>query len=102
MLDYNQKAISDRGGNKMNRRIFMLTCIAVCLAVTLLAGCATTNQLVPAATGPIPANSARIVVSRGSGFIGAAAPIGIIDSGKQIGAVGLNDQISWDRIAGSM
>jgi hypothetical protein len=86
----------------MNHRIFMLACIAVCLAAALLAGCATTNQLVPAATGPIPANSARIVVSRGSGFVGAAAPIGIIDSGKQIGAVGLNDQISWDRIAGSM
>jgi hypothetical protein len=80
----------------------MLACIAVCLAASLLAGCATTNQLVPAATGPIPANFARIVVSRGSGFVGAAAPIGIIDSGKQIGAVGLNDQISWDRIAGSM
>jgi hypothetical protein len=86
----------------MNRRIFMLACIAVCLTAALLAGCATTNQLVPAATGPIPANSARIVVSRGSGFVGAAAPIGIIDSGKQIGVVGLNDQISWDRVAGSM
>ncbi len=86
----------------MNRRIFMLACIAVCLTAALLAGCATTNQLVPAGTGPIPANSARIIVSRGSGFVGSAAPIGIIDSGKQIGAVGLNDQISWDRIAGPM
>jgi hypothetical protein len=89
-------------GNHMNRRIFVLTRIAVCLAAALLAGCATTSQLVPRATGPIPANSARIVVLRGSGFVGSAAPIGIIDSGRQIGAVGLNDQISWDRIAGPM
>ena len=86
----------------MNRRMAVIAFIAVGLVTAFLAGCATTNQLVPAATGPIPANSARIIVSRGGGFVGAAAPIGIIDSGKQIGAVGLNDQISWDRIAGSM
>ena len=86
----------------MNRRIFMLTCIWVYLAVALLTGCASTNQMVPAATGSISANSARIVVSRGSGLIGSAAPIGIIDSGKQIGAVGLNSQISWDRVTGPL
>jgi hypothetical protein len=86
----------------MNRRILLLPWTTICMGAALLTGCASTNQLVPVASGPIPANSARIVVSRGGGFVGSAAPIGIIDSGKQIGAVGIDGQISWDRIAGTM
>jgi hypothetical protein len=86
----------------MNRRIFILTCISVYLVVALLTGCASTKQMVPAASGPIPANSARIIVLREGGFAGSAAPIGIIDSGKQIGEVGLHSQLVWDRIAGPM
>jgi len=86
----------------MNRRISVLACIPGCMVAALLTSCASTEQLVPLATGPIAPNFARIVVSRGSGFVGSAAPIGIIDSGKQIGAVGIDGQISWDRIAGTM
>ena len=86
----------------MNRRIFMLTCIWVYLAVALLTGCAATKQIIPAASGPIPSNSARIIVLREGGFAGSAAPIGITDSGKQIGEVGLHSQLVWDRVAGSM
>jgi hypothetical protein len=86
----------------MNRRIFILTCIWVYLAVALLTGCAATNQIIPAASGPIPSNSARIIVLREGGVAGSAAPIGIIDSGKQIGEVGLHGQLVWDRNAGPM
>jgi len=57
---------------------------------------------VPRATGPIDTNSARIVVSRGNDFSGAVVSIGIIDSGKQIGAIGPGGQIAWDRIVGPM
>ena len=86
----------------MNRRIFILTCIWVYLAVVLVTGCASTRQMVPVASGPIPSNSARIIVLREGGFAGSAAPIGITDNGKQIGDVGLHSQLVWDRIAGSM
>jgi hypothetical protein len=80
----------------------MLTFFAVCLTTAFLIGCATTKQIVPVASGTIPANSARIIILREGGITGSAAPIGIIDSGKQIGEVGLNSQISWDRNAGPM
>jgi hypothetical protein len=80
----------------------MLTFVAVCLTTAFLIGCATTKQIVPVASGPIPANSARIIVLREGGITGSAAPIGITDSGKQIGEVGLNSQITWDRNAGPM
>ncbi|MGD0279753.1 MAG: hypothetical protein ABSC11_10655 [Smithella sp.] len=86
----------------MNRRFFILTCISVYLIVALLTGCASTKQIVPRATGPIDSNSARIVVSRGNDFSGAVVPIGIIDSGKQVGAIGPGGQIVWDRIVGPM
>ncbi len=84
----------------MNRRSFMSAYIAFYLVVVLLTGCASTKQMVPVASGPIPSNSARIIVSREGGFTGSAASIGITDSGKQIGEVGLHSQLTWDRIAG--
>ena len=86
----------------MNRRIFILACIWIYLAVALLTGCAATKQIIPAASGPIPSNSARIIVLREGGFAGSAAPIGITDSGKPIGEVGLHGQLVWDRNAGPM
>jgi hypothetical protein len=86
----------------MNRRIFMLACIAICLTAALLAGCASTKQMVPVASGTIPANSARIVVKRESGFVGSGAPMFIIDSGKQIGSIASGGELIWDRIAGPM
>ena len=86
----------------MNRRCVMLTFIAVCLTTALLIGCAATKQIAPVASGTIPANSARIIVSREGGITGSAAPVGITDSGKQIGEVGLHSQIAWDRNAGPM
>ena len=86
----------------MNRRCVMLTFIAVCLTTALLIGCAATKQIAPVASGTIPANSARIIVSREGGISGSAAPVGITDSGKQIGEVGLHSQIAWDRNAGPM
>lgn len=85
----------------MNRRILILICMLFCLVV--ISSCAsTTQQIVPIATGPIPANSARIIVSRDSQIIGSAAPFSIMDNGKQIGTIGPSGQITWDRIAGSM
>ena len=86
----------------MNRRKFLSAYIAFYLVVVLLTGCASTKQMVPVASGPIPSNSARIIVLREGGFGGSAAPIGITDNGKQIGEVGLHSQLTWDRIAGSM
>ncbi|MGA9108862.1 MAG: SHOCT domain-containing protein [Smithella sp.] len=86
----------------MNRGCVMLTFIAVCLTTALLIGCAATKQIAPVASGTIPANSARIIVLREGGISGSAAPVVIIDSGKQIGEVGLHSQIAWDRNAGPM
>ena len=86
----------------MNRRKFLSAYIAFYLVVVLLTGCASTKQMVPVASGPIPSNSARIIVLREGGFGGSAAPIGITDNGKQIGEVGIHSQLTWDRIAGSM
>jgi hypothetical protein len=80
----------------------MLTFIAVCLTAAFLIGCAATKQIAPVASGTISANSARIIVLREGGITGSAAPIGITDSGKQIGEVGLHSQITWDRNAGPM
>jgi hypothetical protein len=80
----------------------MLTFIAVCLTTAFLIGCATTKQIAPVASGTIPANSARIIILREGGITGSAAPVGITDSGKQIGEVGLHSQITWDRNAGPM
>jgi hypothetical protein len=102
MLGYNQKAISDQGGNKMNRRISISAYLAVCLIVTHLVGCISTKQVVPVTTGSIAANSARIVVKRESAFAGYGAPMFITDSGKQIGSIASGGELIWDRIAGPM
>jgi hypothetical protein len=77
-----------------------LPCIAVGLVSVLLAGCASTNQFAPIATGPIATNSARIVVSRDKGFVGCAAAMAIADNGKPIGNIGPGGQLVWDRMAG--
>jgi hypothetical protein len=102
MLSYNRQAISDQGGNKMNRRISISAYLAVCLIATYLTGCISTNQVVPVATGSIAANSARIVVKRESAYAGSGAPMFIIDSGKQIGSIASGGELIWDRIAGPM
>jgi hypothetical protein len=86
----------------MNRRIFISAYMAFYLVVVLLTGCASTKQMVPVASGPIPSNSARIIVLREGGFAGSAAPIGITDNGKQIGEIGLHSQLVWDRVEGFM
>ena len=84
----------------MNRKDFILTCISVFLAATLIVGCASTNQIVSQAKGPIPADSARILLTRekistGVGFV-------ITDNEKNIGVIGPGGQLEWDRIAGPM
>ncbi|MGD0278014.1 MAG: hypothetical protein ABSC11_01775 [Smithella sp.] len=84
----------------MNRKDFILTCISVFLAAILIVGCAHTNQIVSQAKGPIPADSARILLTRekistGVGFV-------ITDNGKNIGVIGPGGQLEWDRIAGPM
>ena len=84
----------------MNRRCVMLTFIAVCLTTAFLIGCATTKQIVPVASGTIPANSARIIVFREGGISGSVAPYGITDSGKQIGEVGLHSQLHGIELRG--
>lgn len=82
----------------------MFACLAVCLIPPLVAGCASTNQMVPivSVSGKIPANSARIIVSRENQSHSFAAPIGIKDSGKQIGTIGPGGQLIWDRVPGFM
>jgi hypothetical protein len=102
MLDYNQKARSDQGGNKMNRRIFTSACLTICLIAVNLVGCISTHQVVPVATGSIATNSARIVVKRESAYAGSGAPMFIVDSGKQIGFIASGGELIWDRIAGPM
>jgi hypothetical protein len=84
----------------MNRKDFILICICVSLAAILMIGCAPTNQIVSQAKGPIPADSARILLTRekistGVGFV-------ITDNEKNIGVIGPGGQLQWDRIAGPM
>ncbi len=86
----------------MKSKMAILTFVAVGLGSIFFTGCASTNQMVPVATGPIATNSSRIVVSREKTFVGCAAPVGIIDSGRKIGEVGWGGQLVWDRIAGPM
>ena len=86
----------------MNRKSVILAFISICLIVAFLTGCATTKQIAPVASGPIPANSARIIILREGGITGSAAPVGIKDNGTQIGEVGLHSQLVWDRVAGPM
>ncbi|HUN56317.1 MAG TPA: hypothetical protein VMU29_14285 [Smithella sp.] len=86
----------------MNRKSVILAFISICLTMAFLTGCATTKQIAPVASGPIPANSARIIVLREGGFAGSAAPVGVKDNGTQIGEVGLHSQLAWDRVAGPM
>ena len=84
----------------MNRRNFMSAYIAFYLVVVLLTGCASPNkQMVPVASGTIPANSARITVLRDKQI---TARVNIVDNGKPIGTIAPGGQLVWDRIAGSM
>jgi len=86
----------------MNNRWAVLLFMSVCLASALLAGCASTHQITAIATGPIAADSARIIVSRDSEIHGSAVPFVIVDSGTQIGEIGPGGQLVWDRNAGPM
>jgi hypothetical protein len=89
-------------GADMKRNMTMLAGFGVCLAGVFLTGCATTKQIVPGATGPIPTNSARIVVSRDRAILSCAVPYAITDGGKKIGELGPGGQLVWDRKAGGM
>jgi hypothetical protein len=84
----------------MNRRIFILTCIWVYLVATFMVGCASTNQIVSQAKGPIPANSARILLTRDTRNIDSSYVI--TDNEINIGQIGPDGQLEWDRIAGPM
>ena len=86
----------------MNRWFSISAYLAVCLIAVHLAGCISTHQVVPVATGSIAANSARIIVKRESASAGSGAPMFIIDSGKQIGSIASGGELIWDRIAGPM
>jgi hypothetical protein len=86
----------------MNRRIIILTCILVCLVAALLVGCAATKPIVPMANGPISAGNARIEMTRSTGSHAYAVAIDILDSGKNIGSIGPDGMLVWDRPAGPM
>jgi hypothetical protein len=86
----------------MNRRMAMLRGIGFASATVLLSGCASTRQFISVASDPVHTNSARIVVSRNIGTYGWADPFLISDSGTQIGNIGPNGHLVWDRKPGSM
>jgi hypothetical protein len=48
----------------MIHKAFILKCVTVFLVATFTVGCASTNQIVSPAKGSIPANSARILLTR--------------------------------------
>lgn len=85
----------------MSSRMAIRVCATLSL-IALFTGCASTHQVVPTATGQIPSNSSRIVILRDSQFQGSAAPLGVMDNGKQIGTIGPGGQMTWDRNAGAM
>ena len=84
----------------MNRKDFILICICVSLAAILMIGCAPTNQIVSPPKGPIPADSARILLTREK--ISTGVGFAITDNEKNIGVIGPGGQLQWDRIAGPM
>ena len=86
----------------MKDRTIIRPCIAIVLIGVFLSGCASTQQLVPIATGPIATNSARIVVLPHQMLAAANDSISIADDGREIGTVGVFGQLLWDRPAGAM
>jgi len=84
----------------MNRKAFILTCVTVFLVATLMVGCAPTNQIVSQAKGPIPADSARILLTRETHNTDSSYVI--TDNEINIGQIGPGGQLEWDRIAGPM
>ena len=84
----------------MNSKAFILTCVTVSLVATLMVGCASTNQIVLPAKGPIPADSARILLTRETHNTDSSYVI--TDNEINIGQIGPGGQLEWDRIAGPM
>ncbi len=84
----------------MNRKAFILTCVTVSLMATFMVGCASTNQIVSQAKGPIPVDSARILLTRDTRNIDSSYVI--TDNEINIGQIGPDGQLEWDRIAGPM
>ena len=84
----------------MNRKAFILTCVTVFLVATLMVGCASTNQIVSQTKGPIPADSARILLTRETHNTDSSYVI--TDNEINIGQIGPGGQLEWDRIAGPM
>jgi hypothetical protein len=80
-----------------------LTLIVLQLAILLLAGCASTTQLVPlpdqTKTVDNP-QSARIYVIRAYNFLGSAGSLWILDDHKHIGNIGVESYLCWERPAG--
>jgi len=77
--------------------------IAVGLVTNFLAGCAPTNQIVPRAnSGPITFGNARIKMVRPIGSHAYGVAINISDGGTNIGNIGFDGILMWDRPAGSM
>jgi len=84
----------------MNSKAFILTYVTVFLVATLMVGCASTNQIVSQAKGPIPADSARILLTRETHNTDSSYVI--TDNEINIGQIGPGGQLEWDRIAGPM
>jgi len=70
--------------------------------VSLLTACSATSWQVvppPAPDDPIPAGCARVIVVRDFGFVGGLREVRIWDEERQIGVLGSEGYLIWDRIA---
>lgn len=76
--------------------------LAAAVVISLLASCSTTSWQVapqPKPDDPIPAGRARVIVVRESGAIGSMREVRIYEDERQIGVLGENGWLAWDRVA---
>ncbi len=79
-----------------------LLTLGIVLLANMLAGCASTVQVAPIATGSVSAGTSRIIISRDRRAQGSLTRFIIADSGAKIGEIGPGSRLVWDRSAGPM